>query len=409
MSENPIFIHSQSEAESSPELSDEEKKATEKELFEIDKQIFDLEEELGMMNEGLKLHELARTEQKPKKKLSSKEKEADNVLSKKNLENIDMIKEGRNIAVEQLKELQKKQAELAVKLGPEHMTGVYGMLDEVKNIKRELKHSALDGGRIMSEESYISPEHLSALSEVFKGETLDKITLPKPEELTDEYFAKMYPKTKRKEDEDRGLVSYRPSWWNDPVDASIIGSAAETWGQAYIRSMKAESENFQNAVFFTESIQKPNYKDGSQKYGTKKGVNATKDPLFPLIKEVFGDKANRFSLSGDQITSQLLPKVEAKIIETFTNNHLSIPKFNVILTPAIVSNIQTTLNHPANSQTNTFELTYTILLKQDKTDSGNRLVVGRSEVGGAGYVNDYHRGARWPNGGFRLSVVFVEK
>jgi len=78
----------------------------------------------------------------------------------------------------------------------------------------------------------------------------------------------------------------------------------------------------------------------------------------------------------------------------------------VILTPAIVSNLQTTLNHPENSQTNTSEWASTILLKQDGTDSGYRLVVGYSGDGGAGYVDDGHRGDRWGSRGFRLSVVF---
>lgn len=274
MSENPKFIHSQSETENRPELSAEEKKAAVKELFEIDKQIFDLEEELGMMNEGLKLHEPARTEQKPKKKLSNKEKDA---------ENIAIIKEGRSIAVEQLKELLKKQAELEVKLGPEHMTGVYSMLDEVKNIKRELKHPAFEKGRVMSKEGYISPEHLSALAEVFKGETLDNISMPKPEELTDEYFAKMYPAAQREEDTSRGLVSHRPSWWNDAANKDVVGPAAETWGQVYTRSMKAEADGFGDRLVFSESIQKPKYIDAAlSSIAEKKAQTSPKTRYCPL-------------------------------------------------------------------------------------------------------------------------------
>jgi len=34
-------------------------------------------------------------------------------------------------------------------------------------------------------------------------------------------------------------------------------------------------------------------------------------------------------------------------------------------------------------------------------------MVGNSENGGAGYVNNDHRGNRWDNRGFRLSVVSV--
>ena len=92
------------------------------------------------------------------------------------------------------------------------------------------------------------PEYIEALSEIFKGETLDTITLPKPEELTDEYFSKMYPETQRDEDTAKGLVSYRPSWWKDKADASIVGSAEEIWGQAFIRSMQSEATQLQDSL-----------------------------------------------------------------------------------------------------------------------------------------------------------------
>ena len=252
----------------------------------------------------------------------------------------------------------------------------------------------------------LSPEYIEALSEIFKGETLDTITLPKPEELTDEYFSKMYPETQRDEDTAKGLVSYRPSWWKDKADASIVGSAEEIWGQAFIRSMQSEATQLQDSLLLTESIQKPNYTGGSQQYGSKEGADATLDPLLPIIREVFGEEANRFNLSWDQITNDLLPKVKEKITSSFTAKGLPIPNFDVILTPALVSNIQTTLNHPENSQTTTYEWSSTPLLKQDNTDSGLRLVVGYSGRGGAGYVYGYHRGGSWDYDGFRLSVVF---
>jgi len=251
------------------------------------------------------------------------------------------------------------------------------------------------------------PEYLEALSEVFKGEKLDLMAMLKAEELTEEYFAKMYPTEQRGEDTARGLTSYRPSWWNGAVNKDMIGPDEETWGQAYERSMRTEAEQFKESVIFTESIQKPKYTNGTQQYGTAEGKDADKDPLLPIIQEVFGDKANRFKLSWDQITNELLPKVKEKIKDEFVNKHITVPDFEVILTPAIISNLQTTLNHPENSQTNTYEWTSTILLKQDGTDSGGyRLMVGYSGNGGAGYVNNAHRGSRWDGRGFRLSVVF---
>ena len=252
----------------------------------------------------------------------------------------------------------------------------------------------------------ISPEYMEALAEVFKGEDLDKVSMPKPEELTDEYFDKMYPETQRAEDKDRGLVSYRPSWWNNAADKGIVGPAEETWGQVYARSLKAEAERFGGKILVTESIQKPNYKDGSQQYGTVEGNDAAKDPLLPIIQEVFGEKANRFNLSWDDITTKLTPKVKEKIKAAFASKHLSVPNFEVILTPALASNRQMTEQRPKNCQTNTFEWTSTILLKQDGTDSGDRLLVGDSGHGGAGCVNGARRGDWWYLRGFRLSVVF---
>jgi acyl-CoA-binding protein len=313
-----------------------------------------------------------------------------------------------------------KKPELAkseLHLTPEEDTRLKGYLVEAKKLEQSgnqsaaLKLYALYKQEFLiiknkgKETSKTSPEYIEALSEVFKGEALDEITMPKPEDLTDEYFAKMYPIKQREEDTSRGLVSYRPSWWNEAVNKDTVGPAVETWGQAYARSMESEAEQFKNSIILSESIQKPNYKDGSQQYGTKEGDDADADPLLPLIKEVFGEKANRFNLSWDEITTKLIPKVKEKIQDAFVGRHLSVPNFEVILTPTLISNRQMSEQRPENSQTNTCEWTSTILLKQDGTDSGNRLLSGYSEYGGAGFVLRIPRGDRWNRGGFRLSVV----
>ena len=132
--------------------------------------------------------------------------------------------------------------------------------------------------------------------------------------------------------------------------------------------------------------------------------------MLPIIHEVFGDKANRCKLSWDQINNDLLPKVKTAIQAKFNDKELPALDFDVVLTPAMASNIQTTLNHRANSQTTIHEWSSTPLLKQDNTDSGYRLVVGDSDVGGAGYVAYDRRWRSWnprPHPyGFRLSVVF---
>ena len=311
-----------------------------------------------------------------------------------------------------------KPARAELQLTPEEDIRLKGYLVKAKELEQSgnqsaaLKLYALYKQEFLivknkgKETSATSPEFAEALAEVFKGEELDRVAMPKPEELTDEYFAKMYPATQRETDTARGLVSYRSNWWNQSANKDVVGPAEETWGQAYERSMRAEAERFaEDSIIITESIQKPKYKDGSQQYGTKEGDDAGTDPLLPLIKEVFGENANRFNLSWDDITEKLLPKVKEKIQDEFAGKHLSVQNFEVILTPAIISNRQMTDLRPENSQTNTSEWTSTIMLKQDGTDSGNRLVVGSSENGGAGCVNYDHRGSRWDGRGFRLSVV----
>ena len=125
-----------------------------------------------------------------------------------------------------------------------------------------------------------------------------------------------------------------------------------------------------------------------------------------LDKEKLKTIAGHFNLSWDDITEKLLPEVQEKILNEFSKRGLSIPDFDVVLTPAIVSNLQMTLNHPENALTSTSEWTSTCLLNQIGTDSGSRLLVGYSENGGAGYVDDAHRVDRWGDRGFRLSVVF---
>ena len=103
---------------------------------------------------------------------------------------------------------------------------------------------------------------------------------------------------------------------------------------------------------------------------------------------------------------ELLPKVEEKIKESFKARGLPVPKFKVILEPALVFNRQTTDKNLGNSQAKyTWEWSSTILLKQDNSDSGHRLNVGYSDRGGAGNVDNGDRGSHYAGRGFRLAVV----
>ncbi len=258
----------------------------------------------------------------------------------------------------------------------------------------------------------LTPEHVRALSEIFGRGNLELLPTFSGEQLNDEYIDTMYPESQTEEDRARGLVSSHPSWWNEKADSAFATSTEEdrpTWGQLYVNSMRVEARVFQGKLVYTESIQKPTYVDGKQGYGTKEGRDKTKDALAPILQEVFGaEHDHRFSLTWDQINTELVPKVKEKIVAKFKEHGLAEVKFEVVCTPAVINNLQSTLNHPENSQTDTYEWGSTPLLKEDGTDSGHRLVVGRSDLGGAGYVSFDHRGNSWNNRGFRLSVVFSE-
>ncbi|MDO8584090.1 MAG: AAA family ATPase [bacterium] len=295
--------------------------------------------------------------------------------------------------------------------------------------------------RASGEATVLSAEHLKALDTIFGAGNLERVEAIDPAELTDAYFDKMYPKEKRAEDEKRGLVSYRPSWWKDKADASIVGPREETWGEAYVRSMRAEAESLAGTIIFAESIQKPNYTDGSQEYGSVTG-EAGRDWSKTIMKQCFGEGVNRFNHSHDELTASFgsvgervayiakrqeeytaknwgtysfaretlsspLELTQRLIEKLFTDKGLPVPAFQVILEPALIFNHQTTELHPENSKTNTWERSSTILISQDGKDTGHRLRVGRAGNGGAGSVGRDDRGDRGVDGGFRLAVVLT--
>ena len=262
----------------------------------------------------------------------------------------------------------------------------------------------------------LTPEHLELIAEVFGKETFKPTILPKPEDLhnlDEEYQGVMYPKTQTEKDKEKGLVSYRPDWFDQASDKDITKSE-ETWGEAYVRSIKQELNKIGNSLVLYETTQKPNYTDGKQHYGTTQGNSPEADPLLPIFQQAFGEGANRFNHSHDELQEKLIPLIKQKIQEKFQEKGLSMPDpalpsggFEVILAPALAFNLDTTLFHPENSKTNTSEWTSTVLTDIDENDSGHRLFVGCSDDGGAADVNDNHRGNRWHNfWGARLAVVF---
>jgi hypothetical protein len=263
----------------------------------------------------------------------------------------------------------------------------------------------------------LTEAHLECFNEVFGKGNLELSIMPSETQLTDQYFEVMYPETQRPEDTDRGLMSYHPDWFSRPADTSVVGPFPEawteeddprkTWFSAYRRSMTVASRQYHSSLILTETVKKPNLSDGKQQYTTK---DDKPDPLTSILQEVFGEtQTHRFSLSHDQWTTELIPNLKKRIIQRLTSKGLTPPNFEIILTPVIISNQQTTLSYPKNSQTNTYEWAADTLLKNDHTDSGHCLAAGRSGLGGAGfvsYVSGDSRGVSRLLMGGRLSVVF---
>jgi hypothetical protein len=252
----------------------------------------------------------------------------------------------------------------------------------------------------------ITREFREAVAEVFAGEEMDEIEMPPSEELTDEYFDRMYPAAQRPEDKKRGLISARSSLWKDAVSKDMKSPAGETWGDAFIRSLRGDATKFGGKTLMTETIQIPiSMRNGAQQYGTVEGIAENLDPLLPVIKAVFGNEVNRFGHSWDKLTTQLLPAVKKKIEDNLKSKGMPVPEFEVILTPAITANQQMTNLRPENSTGSTQEWTSTVLLEYDGTETDTRLIVGADDEGGAAAVGGMQRNFRWNFIGFRLSVV----
>ena len=257
----------------------------------------------------------------------------------------------------------------------------------------------------------LTAEHLDSIREIL-GNGMELRVVPTVEELhglDQEYADLMYPEHQRSEDTAAGLLSHRPSWFSNRADEFADHRPPAdrgTWGEAYLRSMRQELSTLGNSLVFVETTQKPEYTNGKQHYGTKKGTKPSADPLLPLFQEVFGEDANRFNHTWDELETQLLPKIKEKIIQSLQKKHLPIPNFDVILLPASISNIEMTLYHPENSTTNTYEWTSTPLIDDINNDTGYRLAVGDSDGGGAGDVDDDRRDHRNVGLGTRLAVVF---
>jgi hypothetical protein len=240
------------------------------------------------------------------------------------------------------------------------------------------------------------------------GQGFAERIIPTPADLHDmdeAYVDAMYPKEQSQTDKDRGLVSYRPSWWKDKSDKNITKSD-ETWGEAYTRSMRQELKTIGGSLVLLDAAVKPKYKNGRQQYGTVKGDQSEADPLLPLFREAFGSAANRFNHSWDDLETKLLPLAEKKIKAELASRGLKDIPFTVMLVSATLDNLEMTFKTPPSSTTDTWEWTSTVLKDKDDNDTGRRLFAGNSVYGGTGYLLNDLRSYSYVDLGARLAVVF---
>ncbi len=251
----------------------------------------------------------------------------------------------------------------------------------------------------------LSQEQIELFNEIFGQNNLEAISLPTPEELTPDYFDQNYPASQRESDTQKGLISHRPSWWSNAADAKIVGANPETWGEAYIRSIKAQAEKLRGRRFLIETLPKPTYlTNGVQQYGAKEGLDASKDRLLSLFQEALNQPtANRFNHNEDD-NLQVAAAIKQAILKQAQAKHLTLPPFEIVIPPAPLFN-RLAQHHPELSQTNTYEWSSTPLLNQQNQDTGHRLLVGGSDRGGASYLHCYRRDDRWAYRGVRFAVM----
>ncbi len=250
----------------------------------------------------------------------------------------------------------------------------------------------------------LTKKHLNVLAEIFGENNLVPQVMPSPQDLTDEYFEMMYPKHPIARDVDAGLISYRPEWWDQSKDLLGLGVNEGNNKDAYMRSFRFQAESLQGSLILTESILKPKFH--CEYYGSLDGRDPSLDILMVDFSKLLLCEKNRFDMMYNEIEGSFLPYLQKKIMDEFLKKKLSIPPFEVIITPALCSNMFATFVDPRYSCNSTFEWTSTKLLLADGSDSGRIITVGNWNSGGAGFVHSLHRMIHMTSTGFRISIVF---
>ncbi len=256
------------------------------------------------------------------------------------------------------------------------------------------------------------PEHLTIIKKLFQGKC-EPMSLPTSKALhllDKEYQDLMYPVSSSAKDTLRGLISLRSSVFDHLACMAVGIKSNKPLSQLLFYAMAEELQTLGNSLVLFETTLKPNRVDYcKQHYGTIEGTDPAQDPLLPYFQEVFGKDTNRFGHSRDDLQTRLLSRIKEEIEKRSRDYGLSIPEFEVILTPAVAFNLYATFFRPELSQTNTFEWSSTVF--RDDKDNGReyQLCVGSSMLGGAADVDFSPPNQRVGSRGARLAIVFKEK
>ncbi len=240
-------------------------------------------------------------------------------------------------------------------------------------------------------------EHVQILHEIFGENNLEPRIVPTPDDLHDlnfEYLKIMYPEAEISSDGERlkaetnaydranGLVSFS-------VDPQLNNRTTAKNRNNFIRilryreSMANELKNIGGKVIFMETIQKPLQENDSY-YGKEYDAQENDDNLLSFFLSALQNSSDRFWYSWVDIETDVIPKIEKKIEKCFLEHELPVPKFTVMMIPALMNNLDMTLYHKEQSLSKFNEWSSTRV--EGKPEEC--LISGRSIRGGASYVDN---------------------
>ncbi len=270
--------------------------------------------------------------------------------------------------------------------------------------------------------------YIEAIQDQFFGIDEPYVCLPpKPEEINDAWFEKMFPNVdkdhQRDEDVKAGRLNFRPHICN--IDLSVARKEyaviewfkkklkknykpkdclVKTFMDDFVRAMKNEVTEMSDWEMVYSELAMPIEQDDKRR-------GLVIDPINDYINEAFGENKTRYFLGVDDVRLTLVQKIEDELIKKWKEQGLKIPPFRVMCTPAVITR-QIMEDKPELSQS-----IYRILTSTKIENEKAYLTIGGfigyeedkdQENGGAGSVwyktmDDKH--AEF----FRLSIVFYKE